>query len=137
MENLEKQIIKLEIVFAKKPILKDVSYEVNKIRKKPRLTNGKGIIIKEIEPYLKITSKSNLYIRLEDRLFYSETLSLLYRVQTKEVKENLMKYILEGITVSEDAIETIVIKPQIGTYHINDIFEIVGDIRLTKNFKDL
>jgi len=136
MDNLEEQVLKLQIVFAKHPILSDIKYEIQKTEGK-RIKNGKGYLKKPITTYKRLTSKSNLYLRIEDRLFHSETLALLYKVQTKEVKENLLRYILEGITVSETAIETIIIITKRGTYYINDVYEIVGSEKLIKNFKDL
>jgi len=137
MENLKEQVLKLQIIYAKKPVLEDIRYSINSWQKKPRLKDGKGILKKEIEPYKNITKKSNIYLKLGDRLFYSETLSAVNIVAPEEVKKELIRYILEGITVSKTAIETIVIKTTNGTYHIGDICEIVGREELIKNFKKL
>lgn len=119
--NLKDVIHKLEIVFAQKP----------------KIDDWKAKLKEPIKPYKKITKTSNIYLRVEGRLFYSPTLSLMYQVQPKEIKQGLIKYILEGITITEDAIENIVITTKRGKYHIGDIFEVVGSEINTENFKDL
>ena len=128
---MKEVISKLRIVYAK-PI---------KVRKNWNgqilAREGKILIEETIESYAKVLSAANIYLIIYDRLFYSPTLSAFHRLSPKKVTDSLIKYILEGITVSETAIESIELKMPMGTYFVSDIFEIIGSEEITKNFKNL
>ena len=127
---MSKEILKLKIIYAKKPITDN--WKLDRIKKAGILQ-----LKAPIETYLYPNSRSNIYLKLEDRLFFSPTLSAIHDLLPLTVRKNLIKYILEGLTVSEHSIETMKIETDDGIYQVGDFFEILGSEEMFKNIKDL
>lgn len=109
---MKEQQIKLRIRFAKLP-------------KVYLVADNKYKVTGNLEDYKTVNKFSNIYLILEDRTFHSPTLARLYRLFEKDVKDSLTKYILEGMTVTENAIQSIELKIQDSSYFISDIFEVI------------
>tara|TARA_R110000772_G_C13310328_1_gene440503 strand:- start:35291 stop:35674 length:384 start_codon:yes stop_codon:yes gene_type:complete len=118
------QILKLKVIFGRK--YKD-DYKHDK---------AMSIHIKApIRLYHKDLKSAFVYLSIEDRLFFSPSLNQIYKFFPKETKKVLIQMILEGITVSENSLQTINITTDDGNYCIGDIYEILtyGDTELTDN----